>query len=112
MRGFVWRLKGIYGCVGGVAARIVKRCIYTDPSLFTQKKEVSFDDVFVTAPYIENRYKHEAMVNGEPVLFEILDSCPKVSFMIFLIIYSRSIERRYVLKDRFLYIYLVNIIQG
>lgn len=28
--------------------------------------------------YTENRYKHEAMVNGEPVLFEILDTCPKV----------------------------------
>lgn len=27
----------------------------------------------------ENRYKHEAMVDGEPVLFEILDTCPKVS---------------------------------
>lgn len=26
----------------------------------------------------ENRYKHEAMVDGEPVLFEILDTCPKV----------------------------------
>lgn len=29
--------------------------------------------------YIENRYKHEAMVDSEPVLFEILDTCPKVS---------------------------------
>ena len=26
----------------------------------------------------ENRYKHEAMINGEPVIFEILDTCPKV----------------------------------
>lgn len=26
----------------------------------------------------ENRYKHEAMVDGEPILFEILDTCPKV----------------------------------
>lgn len=25
----------------------------------------------------ENRYKHEAMINNEAVLFEILDSCPK-----------------------------------
>ncbi|XP_012279527.1 ras-related and estrogen-regulated growth inhibitor isoform X2 [Orussus abietinus] len=25
----------------------------------------------------ENRYKHEVLVDGEPVLFEILDSCPK-----------------------------------
>ncbi|KAI9563300.1 hypothetical protein GHT06_010758 [Daphnia sinensis] len=25
----------------------------------------------------ENRYKHEAMINGEPVIFEILDTCPK-----------------------------------
>ena len=27
---------------------------------------------------IENRYKHEAMINGEPVIFEIVDTCPKV----------------------------------
>lgn len=27
---------------------------------------------------LENRYKHEAMVDGEPILFEILDTCPKV----------------------------------
>lgn len=27
----------------------------------------------------ENRYKHEATVEGEPVLFELLDTCPKVS---------------------------------
>lgn len=40
---------------------------------------------FLTKRYIgeydhqtENRYKHEAMVDGEPVLFEILDTCPKV----------------------------------
>ncbi|BFF98980.1 ras-related and estrogen-regulated growth inhibitor [Drosophila madeirensis] len=39
---------------------------------------------FLTKRYIgeydhqtENRYKHEAMVDGEPVLFEILDTCPK-----------------------------------
>ncbi|XP_061394901.1 ras-related and estrogen-regulated growth inhibitor isoform X2 [Musca vetustissima] len=25
----------------------------------------------------ENRYKHEALVDGEPVLFELLDTCPK-----------------------------------
>nr|CAD7454234.1 unnamed protein product [Timema tahoe] len=25
----------------------------------------------------ENRYKHEVLVDGEPVLFEISDSCPK-----------------------------------
>ncbi|PSN41887.1 GTP-binding protein Rit1, partial [Blattella germanica] len=24
-----------------------------------------------------NRYKHEVLVDGEPVLFEILDTCPK-----------------------------------
>lgn len=28
--------------------------------------------------FAENRYKHEAMVDGEPILFEILDTCPKV----------------------------------
>ncbi|XP_031630085.1 ras-related and estrogen-regulated growth inhibitor [Contarinia nasturtii] len=40
---------------------------------------------FLTKRYIgeydhqtENRYKHEAMVDGEPVLFEILDTCPKM----------------------------------
>ncbi|XP_046808542.1 ras-related and estrogen-regulated growth inhibitor [Lucilia cuprina] len=40
---------------------------------------------FLTKRYIgeydhqtENRYKHEALVDGEPVLFEILDTCPKV----------------------------------
>jgi hypothetical protein len=26
----------------------------------------------------ENRYKHEVLVDGEPILFEILDTCPKV----------------------------------
>lgn len=42
---------------------------------------------FLTKRYIgeydhqtENRYKHEAMVDGEPVLFEILDTCPKVEY--------------------------------
>ena len=33
------------------------------------------DDIYSTS---ENRYKHEAMINGEPVIFEILDTCPKV----------------------------------
>jgi len=44
---------------------------------------------FLTKRYIgeydhqtENRYKHEAMVDGEPVLFEILDTCPKVNISI------------------------------
>ncbi|XP_075228833.1 ras-related and estrogen-regulated growth inhibitor isoform X2 [Lycorma delicatula] len=39
---------------------------------------------FLTRRYIgeydhqaETRYKHEVLVDGEPVLFEILDSCPK-----------------------------------
>ncbi|CAL8104974.1 unnamed protein product [Orchesella dallaii] len=39
---------------------------------------------FLTRRYIgeyehhtETRYKHEMMVDGEPVIFEILDSCPK-----------------------------------
>ncbi|XP_046390333.1 ras-related and estrogen-regulated growth inhibitor-like protein [Ischnura elegans] len=39
---------------------------------------------FLTKRYIgeydhqsENRYKHEGLVDGEPVLFEILDTCPK-----------------------------------
>jgi len=43
---------------------------------------------FLTKRYIgeydhqtENRYKHEAMVDGEPVLFEILDTCPKVRYI-------------------------------
>ena len=31
----------------------------------------------------ENRYKHEALIDGDPVLFEILDSCPKVFVQIF-----------------------------
>ena len=26
----------------------------------------------------ETRYKHEILVDGEPVLFEICDTCPKV----------------------------------
>lgn len=26
----------------------------------------------------DSRYKHEVLVDGEPVLFEILDTCPKV----------------------------------
>lgn len=41
---------------------------------------------FLTKRYIgeydhqtENRYKHEAMVDGEPVLFELLDTCPKAN---------------------------------
>ena len=29
-------------------------------------------------PVVENRYKYEVLVDGEPVLFEILDTCPKV----------------------------------
>lgn len=28
--------------------------------------------------FSENRYKHEVLVDGEPILFEILDTCPKV----------------------------------
>lgn len=28
--------------------------------------------------FLENRYKHEVLVDGEPILFEILDTCPKV----------------------------------
>ena len=28
--------------------------------------------------FVENRYKHEVLVDGEPILFEILDTCPKV----------------------------------
>lgn len=31
--------------------------------------------------FTENRYKHEAMVDGEPILFEILDTCPKVMYI-------------------------------
>lgn len=38
-----------------------------------------FSFSFFTYLFIaENRYKHEAMVDSEPVLFEILDTCPKV----------------------------------
>lgn len=33
--------------------------------------------------FSENRYKHEMMVDGEPVIFEILDTCPKVSLQKF-----------------------------
>ena len=40
---------------------------------------------FLTKRYIgeydhqsETRYKHEILVDGEPVLFEICDTCPKV----------------------------------
>lgn len=40
------------------------------------------DDLFCIW-FAENRYKHEAMVDGEPVLFEILDTCPKVVLYIF-----------------------------
>lgn len=29
-------------------------------------------------PMAETRYKHETMVDGEPVIFEICDTCPKV----------------------------------
>ncbi|XP_033222964.1 ras-related and estrogen-regulated growth inhibitor isoform X2 [Belonocnema kinseyi] len=39
---------------------------------------------FLTRRYIgeydhqsENRYKHEVLVDGDPILFEILDTCPK-----------------------------------
>lgn len=27
----------------------------------------------------DSKYKHEALLDGEPILFEILDTCPKVS---------------------------------
>jgi Ras-like protein family protein 11A len=30
----------------------------------------------------ENRYKHEVLVDGEPILFEILDTCPKVRILL------------------------------
>ncbi|KAG5305644.1 RERG inhibitor, partial [Acromyrmex insinuator] len=43
---------------------------------------------FLTRRYIgeydhqsETRYKHEVLVDGEPILFEILDTCPKVIFV-------------------------------
>ena len=29
----------------------------------------------------ETRYKHEILVDGEPILFEICDTCPKVIFL-------------------------------
>lgn len=28
--------------------------------------------------FTDMRYKNEVMVDGEPILFEILDTCPKV----------------------------------
>lgn len=28
--------------------------------------------------FLENKYKQEIIVDGEPILFEILDTCPKV----------------------------------
>lgn len=37
--------------------------------------------------FLETRYKHEVMVDGEPILFEILDTCPKVSTYILTNIY-------------------------
>lgn len=33
--------------------------------------------------FLETRYKHEVMVDGEPILFEILDTCPKVSMYMY-----------------------------
>lgn len=41
--------------------------------------EIKIQSSFSFAYIAENRYKHEAMVEGEPVLFELLDTCPKVS---------------------------------
>lgn len=39
-----------------------------------------FNVLYLFILIAENRYKHEGiMVDGEPVLFEILDTCPKVS---------------------------------
>ncbi|CAH2227663.1 jg23411, partial [Pararge aegeria aegeria] len=39
---------------------------------------------FLTKRYIgeydhqqESKYKHETLLDGEPILFEILDTCPK-----------------------------------
>lgn len=32
--------------------------------------------------FAENRYKHEAMVDNEPVLFEVLDISTKVSLVV------------------------------
>ena len=39
--------------------------------------------------YLENRYKHEAMINNEAVLFEILDSCPKVVYRFFIFLLKK-----------------------
>lgn len=36
-------------------------------------------ETFCWLSFAENRYKHEAMVDNEPILFEILDTCPKVN---------------------------------
>lgn len=29
-------------------------------------------------PFADSKYKHEVLLDGEPILFEILDTCPKV----------------------------------
>ncbi|XP_023710974.1 ras-related and estrogen-regulated growth inhibitor isoform X2 [Cryptotermes secundus] len=48
-----------------------------------RRKKSSLSEVKVAvigAPAVgksENRYKHEVLVDGEPILFEILDTCPK-----------------------------------
>ena len=72
------------------------RFIYTALSIYSSMKKLllPFSSFLMNAVFIflafsipilttystsENRYKHEAMINGEPVIFEILDTCPKVS---------------------------------
>jgi len=40
--------------------------------------------------FAENRYKHEMMVDGEPVIFEILDACPKVRVKRLLLLFLRE----------------------
>lgn len=48
----------------------------------------------------ENRYKHEAMVDGEPILVEILDTCPKVIVCIHLSFGAPHSDRSHLLSIR------------
>eukprot|EP00094_Tigriopus_californicus_P009460 TCALIF_09123-PA protein Name:"Similar to RERG Ras-related and estrogen-regulated growth inhibitor (Bos taurus)" AED:0.06 eAED:0.06 QI:472/0.75/0.6/1/0.5/0.6/5/0/245 len=41
-------------------------------------KAVAFHKFENVSPFLETRYKHEILVDGEPVLFEICDTCPKL----------------------------------
>nr|ACZ26300.1 putative RAS-like protein [Mayetiola destructor] len=69
---------------------------------------------FLTKRYIgeydhqtENRYRHEAMVDGEPVLFEILDTCPKVSRSYILILKKKKNNKKKNWADGILLVYSI-----